>query len=119
MRPALRHDASAGEEIGKGGDDGGLAAIADEAHGRTAGIAASIRAEYARKIRHVRKMLPPNQAAGMVMALRQTKAAAIKAVRESAAMEIKGRQKVARAMCRITIPRLELLIDFEVIYPNI
>ncbi len=77
-----------------------LAAIADEVQSRVAAVVAGLSGEFAARIAHARKTLPKDQAAAAVAALKQARKVAVKAVRENAAGEIKGRQKAAMVLRR-------------------
>lgn len=89
---------------GDGAADDGLgallAAIASEVHSRTAGASAALSAEFGARIAYARKTLPRDQAAAEIAALKLARKAALKFVRESAALEVKGRQKQARVSWR-------------------
>ena len=79
-----------------------LDTIADEVQARTAGLCEAIAADFAGKIRVARKSLPRDHVAAAVAALKQVKREAVKFVRETAASEIRGRQKRTRLSFQMT-----------------
>jgi hypothetical protein len=84
-----------------GADDGlsaFLAAIADEVQGRAASVCEGLSAEFAGRIKAAIASLPRDQAATAIVALKQMRRTAVKAVQEAAAVEVRGRQKVANVM---------------------
>ena len=64
------------------------------------GLCEAIAADFAGKIRVARKSLPRDHVAAAVAALKQVKREAVKFVRETAASEIRGRQKRTRLSFR-------------------
>lgn len=99
MRPGTTA-AESSADVGSDGTadelSGLMEAIAREVQGHAAVVCAGIAADFATKISQARKSLPRDQVAAAVIALKQAKKAAVRFVRESAALEITGRQKQAR-----------------------
>jgi len=60
---------------------------------------AGVAAEFGARIAAARK-LPRDQVAGAIDAIKQMKRAALKAIRETAKMETRGRQEMARVLWR-------------------
>ncbi len=77
-----------------------LDSIAEEVQARTANLCECIGKEFAGRIRLAQTTLPRDHVGAAVAALKQAKRAAVKFVRESAASEVRGRQKRVRVVFR-------------------
>ena len=101
----------AGEAIAQGaamseGDDADdgmkalMAAIAADVSAHAAAVRDGISADFAGRIAHATKTLPPSQVAGAVAALKASMAAALATSQQAATIEMQARQKAAMVQGR-------------------
>lgn len=97
VRPVMAEAVSSDAEQGAGGADDGLSAflvaIAAEVQGRAASARAALQGKFKGDIAHVRRTLPRDQIGAAVAVLKQSLAAALKAVKEAAGIEIDKKRK--------------------------
>jgi hypothetical protein len=72
-----------------------LSAITEDVQGRAAAVRAGIRAEFAGRIRHVRKHVSGFARAAAISALGEARKAALSTLNQSAALELAGRKRAA------------------------
>ncbi len=89
---------SAATSEGDDADDGMkalMAAIAADVSAHAAAVRDGISADFAGRIAHAAKTLPPSQVAGAIAALKASMAAALATAQQAATIEMQGRQKAA------------------------